>query len=120
MAGDPAPVDLPVRAVLLRGLYRVLVPVSHGRRVLRHATAIPAARGAGRARGGAHASERGLVGAPVVVGGDAGDGAAGGGGGARPPPRRGPPPPPGGALRLLFSAAGGLRREGGRRTPRGG
>src|SRR5437763_16402743 len=93
MAGDPAPVDLPVRAVLLRGLYRVLVPVSHGRRVLRHATATPVARGAGRARGGAHASERVLVGAPLVVDGDEGAGAAGGAGGAGRPghPRRAGP-----------------------------
>src|SRR2546421_3424534 len=92
MAGDPAPVDLPVRAVLLRGLYRVLVPVSGGRRVLRHATATPAARGAGGAGGGAHASQRVLAGAPVVVDGDEGDGAAGGAGAGRPshPRRAGP------------------------------
>src|SRR2546423_15718025 len=105
MAGDPAPVDLPVRAVLLRGLYRVLVPVSHGRRVLRHATAIPAARGAGRARGGAHASERVLVGAPVVVDGDERARAAGGAG--RPGhPRPAGPARPGCDLLGVISAAG--------------
>src|SRR2546423_15506213 len=113
MAGDPAPVDLPVRAVLLRGLYRVLVPVSHGRRVLRHATATPVARGAGRARGGAHASERVLVGAPLVVDGDEGAGAAGGAGGAGGAGRPGHPRSPCPACRwagpLLGFSASGLR-----------
>src|SRR5256885_16486054 len=69
MAGDPARVDVPIRAVLFGRLYGVLVPVSHGRRILRHATALPAARGAGRLRGGAHPSQRVLAGAPIAVAG---------------------------------------------------
>src|SRR5207302_9140059 len=89
VAGAASPVDVPVRIVLFRRLYRVPVPVSHGRRVLRHATAIPAARGAGRPRGGAHASERVLAGAPIVVDGDEGGGGGGEPGAGRPGhPRR--------------------------------
>src|SRR5207302_4986643 len=81
VAGDPPPLDLPVRAVLFRRVYRVLVLVSHGRRVLRHATALPAARDTGRLRGGAHPSQRVLAGCPIAVAGDEGGGGAGGAGG---------------------------------------